>query len=344
MIVERATQLIFIIFIVSIVTSSIDGIGDTNPFNVVIIIQDRDYSIGDTIMVHVHIFRHSKHIDVDSINFEIGINDRQHVIERVSVGLYYADVEILEEDLTEDASLRISVRAMITDPVPEEGSDYIWVHLSGGSIFRLDFVVTEPSDRLMKPGQTMEFVIVCRYGDGLVDPDDGSLLVYVKRNPEGSRWNVRMDRLSIGIYRGNWTMPIEINVSSEFIIDGTASYNASYPTQKGHFIPIYFSPFDIWYNYISVNKQEILLDIYHHTWDRAPIASNKLDINITDSSGNGDRIESSITPIDNGVSRLRITINNLDYSPNVIVISVLVNLVVPKGFLVSPGDTGTKNA
>ena len=137
--------LISIIVISSIPLTSIART-ERSALTVVLTYPDAEYSVGDVVQVQAHVFRHSSRFDPDVIDFRIGVDLRQLSMERMSPGLYEADLEILEPDLNQLNNLRLEINVTRSGPPPEMDAFKTWLRLPEYPTYSVRTYLLDPGD------------------------------------------------------------------------------------------------------------------------------------------------------------------------------------------------------
>ena len=270
--------LMLIIVITSIPLTSIAGI-NTSDLSVVLTYPDAEYSVGDVVQVQAHVFRHSSRYDPDVIDFRIGVDLRQLPMERMSPGLYGTELEITEADLSKYYNLRLEINVTRSGQYPEMDSFYTWLRLPGQPTYSVRTYLLDSSDAFPKDGQVIEFQVICRYGDELVDPDPGSMRVTVDQYNGNFKETVEVTHVSTGLYRGNWTVSVDMNDTDMYFIDGWARFSGESAHRMGS-LDIFVSPIDVWINYIHVSTSAIDADIYVHKDHQTPVEGAQVSLEI----------------------------------------------------------------
>ena len=311
-------KIIIAVLILIIVSSSIPltSIARTNTsaLSVVLTYPYAEYSVGDVVRVQAHVFRHSSRFDPDVIDFRIGVDLRQLSMERMSPGLYEADLEILEPDLNQLNNLRLEINVTRSGPPPEMDAFKTWLRLPEYPTYSVRTYLLDPSDAFPKYGQVVEFQVICRYGDQLVDPDPGSMRVTVDQYNGVFKETVEVTRVSTGLFRGNWTVSVDMNDADMYFIDGWARFSGETAHRMGS-LDIFVSPIDVWINFIHVSASAIDADIYVHKDHQTPVegAQVSLEIFFDDSEEPDDLV--ILETGANGVANVRLDLEDVDPTP-----------------------------
>ena len=305
--------LILIIVISSIPLSSIART-NTSALSVVLTYPYAEYSVGDVVQVQAHVFRHSSRYDPDVIDFRIGVDLRQLSMERMSPGLYGAELEITEADLSNYYNLRLEINVTRSGPSPEVDSFYTWLRLPEHPTYSVRTYLLDPSDAFPKYGQVVEFQVICRYGDQLVDPDPGSMRVTVDQYNGVFKETVEVTHVSTGLFRGNWTVSVDMNDADMYFIDGWARFSGESAHRMGS-LDIFVSPIDVWINFIHVSARAIDADIYIHKDHQTPVegAQVSLEIFFDDSEQPDDLV--ILKTGANGVANVHLDLEDVEPTP-----------------------------
>ena len=252
----------------------------SQSLTVILTNSDKDYSIGDEVIIQAHVFRHSARVDPDNIEFNIGVDLRTHPIQKVALGLFEAEVTILETDLDDNNDLSFEVQVSIDGPVHESDFDYSWFWIEGGPYLEVDIYTNNPSDISPIPGQEIEYMVTVTYGGEFVDPDHGTL-DFVIYEMEGAYYQTfQPKQISVGIYLVSWKMPSLIDRERGFSIGAIASYTIDSRTlhdQGNDWIG--YSPFEVWVHYLNYSKSSADIDIYIHDVNENPIEGAVMILN-----------------------------------------------------------------
>ena len=252
---------------------------DKSALIVMLTYPDVEYSIGDVVPVQAHVFRHSARFDPDEIEIRAGVDLRAHPVERLSEGLYEVIVEISRSNLNHYNNLRLEVTVNKSGPYPENDVFKTWLRLPNIPAYRVDTYLVDPTVIFPEAGQVIEVLVVCRYGAQLVDADPGSVRVKVDQYFGNFQDHIDVTRVSTGLYRGNWTVSVEMNDSDLYYIEGQARFGSESAHIHGP-SSVLVSPIDVWINFKEISRSSIVADIYVHGGQQEPVEGARVSVEV----------------------------------------------------------------
>ena len=256
------------------------------PLTVIVTYPDREYSIGDEVLIQAHVFMHSERFDPDIIRLSIGISSRRMTPERVSTGLYEARVVIIESEITEGESSRhliINTAVSISDP--EFQNDWDFARIPIGP-FSPDLVVRlfVPEPHLTPPydGKDAEFNVTFIFDGNLVDPDPGSLEATLNDHENNPVRDLVTRRIARGMYGGSYSLPVGNGDESVYQILVQANYtDDSEVYRRGEAAVITYVPFNVWSHYHHQGSKRMSIEIYVHDNEENPVENAIITFNAT---------------------------------------------------------------
>ncbi len=271
------------ILILMIISSSIPFVTSArvakSPLTVVLTYPGEEFVVGDEVPVQVHVFRHSVRYDPDEVDLRVGVNLTSYPMERLSTGLFEATVEIRASDQSKYGNLRLEVTVNKTGPYPETDEFKTWLRLPDPPTYSIHTIVVDPTTMFPERGEVIEVLVVCKYGDQLVDADPGSVRVKVDEVYGRFEERINVTRVSTGMYRGNWTVSVDMNKSGQYNIGASARFGSEGPMRSGE-DTIIVSPLEVWINFLEASRTSVLADIYVRTEDGDPMAGMNVSVDV----------------------------------------------------------------
>ncbi len=276
-------RIIFAALISILVISTIPPVGSAraaeSPLTVLLTYPDKEYEVRDVVTVSVHVFRYSARFDPDEVDLRVGVNLTSRPLERQSTGLYEASVEILESDLGEAGSLRLEVTTEKAGPYPEMDEFSTWLRLPERPILRVGAYLVDPTTAFPEAGQVVQVLVVCQYGDQLVDAEPGSVYASVEGSSSDFQERIDLTRVSRGLYTGNWTVSVDMNVTDMYYLRGRAKFGSGSVDTYGSSL-LFISPIDVWINFKDVSTSAIVADVHVCTQDPEPVEGARVSVEV----------------------------------------------------------------
>jgi hypothetical protein len=250
-----------------------------SPLTVVLTYPDEEFVVGDDVPIQVHVFRHSARYNPDEIDLRIGVNLTSHPLERLSTGLYVATVEIRASDQSKYGNLRLEVTVNKEGPNSEADEFKTWLRLPDPPSYSVHTIVVDPTTLFPERGEVIEVLVVCKYGDQLVDADPGSVRVKVDELYGRFEERINVTRVSTGMYRGNWTVSVDMNKSGQYNIGAHALFGSETPMRHGD-STIIVAPIGVWINFLEASRTSVLADIFVRTDDGDPMMGMNVSVDV----------------------------------------------------------------
>ena len=278
--------------------------GKTQPLTVIVTYPDIEYNIGDEITAQAHIFREGARFDPDTVIFTAGKGYDRHPMARSSIGLWEGTVLITKERITYHDSFPIEVE-VTADTLEHEwdfDSHLVWV--SDIPHLHVNMYLDDDGELLPSAGDLVDFTITVSHGDQFVDPDPGTLMVYVNDQDDDFKENITVVRRFAGVYDGTFLVPSDIQHDKFFRLWAEANYTGEIETENERSVAnIYLRSYSIWVEQIGFDESKVKLEIHVVDLEGAPVASAPMTLNMTywDADDKIVSIESNLTTGPDGI-------------------------------------------
>lgn len=286
------------------------AMGDNDSLKVVVLVEDKDYSVGTSGKVTVHVFDKGVHRDADSTpEVEIGFYPSREIpVRRVSEGVYQGTFTIQSEDFRWGFA-SISATATFgksddTDTTYNEDTDsvMIWPPTTRGAGLEVRCWLKSVSDSVLHAG-TKVVVAAEVTDDGTpVTPSSFDLTVTYE-NDEGEYETDYLDYTnpSKGIYESEaYTIP-DLPYSTDFRFKAVANYHGN---DREDSVSVQYNHFTVVYHNISRGMTETTFEIYIAGSDGKPVKGAHIDLGYDDEDSWEPRwVDAGFTD-DNGKARV----------------------------------------
>jgi len=283
---------------------------DNDSMKLLLTLDQKDYSSGDTGKVTVHVFDKGEYVESDEIpNCTIKAGDysdeieREITLEKKSTGIYESDFKIFTSDADDFDRMTIYGDATYgksdetdTEYNMDDDSQSFNPRSSDDTEEEVSVtIINAPVSAF--PGDTFTLRIEVEKGGGLADADDLDIkyeLAYEEDGPDED--DLPYDKVGTGIYEATMEVPKNIKESCSIDIEAEATI---YGESDSDFESVKIDFLSVWYNKGSVGQTMCTFDVYvadadgkavsdadiKLNWDEAQRSSGKDATKLTDSSG-----------------------------------------------------------
>ncbi len=190
---------------------------DEEALKVIVLREEKDYDIGDEMVLNIHVFYEGEYLDPDELNITLGFGGRAISSQKTETGKYSASITIQKEDVDEDGDLVILTRAYYGD---YDSLSYEVIPIST-YVHTLAVTIDNP---LPKKGDTITVTAKVMNGTTLVDPDEIELWFDDDRRAEDE---LELTKASTGIYTVSYLVNPDDNESHvyEFEVEAKVGDN-----------------------------------------------------------------------------------------------------------------------
>jgi len=297
---------------------------DDDSLNVIVLLEDKQYSVGSPVKVTVHVFNKATHVDADTVPaVETGIYPSRAVsVSRTSTGVYEGTFTLQQSDLS-GGYFQVSASATWGKSNDEdttyneaEGSAMAWTDAAVPTGLSVDCSIRSISTDIAKAGTKITVETVVKHNGTPVVPSDFSMdLSYDERGGSTHSEELTTTNPSVGTYDCEYTVP-ELDYDTELDFDADAEYSGDIESDS---VSVALDFFQVIYHNISKKATEAVFDIYVADMGGKPVGdatltvtvrpdgsyskSRTLDAGVTDSSGKA-RVTLSC---DNGTRQLYVS-------------------------------------
>ncbi len=241
--------LLIVVFVVASSWPVPADYGD-EPLTVIVTHPDERYYVGDTIVVRAYVFRNGGRFDPDRVELSTGSDYTDHPIERLTAGLWEGSVRIDGDQLEWGSFFPIEVKVSVEGPVTEWTWERREVFVHDAPHYHLNVHMEDLRDAVARPGDVVDFLVTTTRGTQFVDPDEGSLTAWANSSSWDWRFSeeIELDRMSVGTFRGTFTVPSDIVTDRGINIMVGASFENS-PDRRDYTggVGIMVRFFDVWF-------------------------------------------------------------------------------------------------
>ena len=296
------------------------ALADDDSLKVIVILEDKTYSVGSPVKVTVHVFDKAKHVDADNVPSVVtGYYPTRAVsVSRTSTGVYEGTFTLQSSDLSSGFG-RVSATATYgqsdgndTTYNEAEGSAMISTGAGTSTGLSVQCLVKSISTDIVKPGTKITVEAVVKHNGTAVVPSDFSItLSYQQRGGGSHTEKLTTTNPAVGTYECEYTVP-ELTFDTDLEFDAEAQYSQDADSDSAS---VSLDFFQVIYHNISKKATEAVFDMFIADLSGEPVGgatlsvtygqdglsrSKTLDAGVTDSSGKA-RVTLSC---DNGTSEL----------------------------------------
>jgi hypothetical protein len=288
--------------------------GTTDSLTVILTYPDIDYNIGDEITAQAHIFREGARIDPDTIIFTAGVNYDRYPMSRSSEGLWEGTVQITKERIYHHHSFPIEVKVTADTPEHEWDFDSHLVFVSNIPHLHVNIYLDDNADQLPSEGDQVDFTVTVSHGDKFMDPDPGTLRVWVTAENHDFYENLTVVRRSDGIYDGTFTVPSDIRTDIYLRMWAKAYFTGDIETEDDLSVAdMYLRRYTIWVQYIDSDDTKANCEILVRDLEGTPVANAPITLNLTyrDTEDELVVISSNLTTGPHGIAQLEVPMEGI---------------------------------
>lgn len=256
---------------------------DEDSTNVVVLLEDKQYSVGSAGKVTVHVFDKAKHVDADNApTVEIGVYPtRQVSVSRTSTGVYEGTFTLQSGDLYSgytgiDASATYG-KSGANDTTYNEDSGSAMVRTGAGTSTGLtvDCYFKAMSTSHIKPGTKLTVEAKVAHNGTPVVPSPFSLtLAYDDQQGSSHDEELTTTNPSVGTYQAVYTVP-DLSYSTSFSFDASAEYDNDDDSDS---CSVSLDFFDVIYHNISKKPTEAVFDLYVADASGSPVSGAAISL------------------------------------------------------------------
>jgi hypothetical protein len=279
---------------------------DDDSLKVVVLLEDKQYSVGSVVKVTVHVFDKAKHVDADSVpNVVTGMYPTRAVsVSRTSTGIYEGTFTLQSSDLSGGYGMVSAAatygKADANDTTYNEatGSAMISTGASTSVGLSVQCLVKSISTNIAKPGTQITVEAVVTHNGTAVVPSDFSIgLSYEERGGKSHQENMTTTNPAVGTYECVYSVP-ELTFDTDLEFEAEADYAQNTDSDVAS---VSLDFFQVIYHNISKKATEAVFDLFIADLSGKPVGgaalsvtcrpdgltskSQTLDAGVTDSSG-----------------------------------------------------------
>ena len=288
--------------------------GKTDNLTVILTYPDIEYNIGDEITAQAHIFREGARFDPDTVIFTAGKEYDRHPMSRSSEGLWEGTVQITKERIYSHDAFPIEVKVTADTPEHEWDFDGHLVVVSNIPHLHVSIVLDDNADQLPSEGDQVDFTVTVSHGDQFIDPDPGSLRVWVTADDHDFNEDLTVARRSDGIYGGTFTVPSNIGMDIYLKMWAQAYFTGDLETEDDHSVAyIYLRRYSTWVQYISSNDTRTNCEIFVRDLEGIPVANAPITLNLTYRDSENELVVnySNLTTDPHGIAPMQVSVEDV---------------------------------
>ena len=291
--------------------------GMNQPLTVILTYPDIEYNIGDEITAQAHIFRDGARFDPDTVIFTAGKGYDRHPMSRSSIGLWEGTVLITKERITYHDSFPLEVEVTADTLEHEWDFDSHLVYVSNIPHLHVNMYLDDDGDLLPSAGDIVDFTVTVSHGDQFVDPDPGTLMVYINDHDDDFTEDITIVRRSAGVYDGTFNIPSDIQHDIMFRLWAEANYTGEIRTENERSVAdIYLRRYSIWVKQVEFGESKVKLEIHVVDLEGAPVTNALMTLNYSyrDADDEIVTIESNLTTGPDGIAPFEVPTNIVEDS------------------------------
>lgn len=240
-----------------------------------------DYTIGDDLIVTVHVFNEGEYYTPDDV--ELIVDDETDIgLTEEAEGRYKGVISITADVLDDWGDLELQATAT-DEGIIWDFEAYDWDYVSTGSATGLSVEVRlkDSMDLLPRPGDEVEFQVLIMYGEDDVDPDADTLeVMYI--DPSDSEHDLDVTRIGTGMFEGVFTVPASLKESSTYYLIAYAEYTTDTDTlDESSETEVDVQFLDVWAHITDVSPSTTELEIVVLDLDGQTVEGADIDITWT---------------------------------------------------------------
>ena len=248
---------------VILVLSILPLAGGEDGFQIIMTIEDRDYQVGDTINVTIHVFNDGEYVEPDEINVTLGFGmDEQEInITKISTGKYSASFQVSEEDW-EKGSILVQVDANYGD---HQDNDFMHINFQNEGL-RLDVFIH--ADKMFPvAGDTITITVTVLNNSENADPEEIHLYLEVDYdlfndfpgdgNHDGEKEELDLTKTGVGEYQATFSIDSEDRISHKYDLTAEVEDGDSHGDSWLSFGSKYYQ---VWYNRTTITRGDKTID------------------------------------------------------------------------------------
>lgn len=256
---------------------------DEDSMKVVVLLEDKQYSVGSTGKVTVHVFDKAKHVDADNApTVEIGVYPtRQISVSRTATGVYEGTFTLQANDLYSgytgiDASATYGKSgANDTSYNEDSGSAMIRTGASVSTGLTVDCYFKAMSTSQVKPGTKLTVEAKVAHNGTPVVPSPFTLtLSYDDQQGSSHDEDLSTTNPSVGTYQAVYTVP-DLSYSTSFSFDASAEYDNDDDSDS---CSVSLDFFDVIYHNISKKSTEAVFDLFVADASGSPVSGAAISL------------------------------------------------------------------
>jgi DNA-directed RNA polymerase subunit RPC12/RpoP len=256
---------------------------DHDPLRIIVLVEDREYSIGSSCRVTVHAFERSDHTDVDNIpEVRVGaFTPRPILMERTGTGVYQGTFQIEQLDALNNFVLiqasatkgRTNTSSTVYDASTDTTS--ILAASSSGGAVKVLLYITTVSESVIRPGTKVTFRAETLLLGANIEPTDFRMGASYF-TPDGSlqQENLTTTNLSTGMFEGTFTFP-----QVGYNVDATITASARYVNDTAsRSLTVSLANFCVLYHNLGKTANQSSFEFFVADPDGGPVAGATADL------------------------------------------------------------------
>ena len=289
--------------------------GKNEPLTVILTYPDVEYHIGDEVTARAHIFRGGVRIDPDVVVFTAGKEYDRYPMSRSAKGLWEGTVQITKDRIYHYDYFPIEISITVDTPEHEWDFDGRLVYVSNLPHLHVNMYIDDDEDQLPSPGDPVDFTVTVSHGDRFVDPDPGTLRVWVAKGDHANTEDLTVVRRSAGVYDGTYVLPSDIQQDMFFSLRVEANYTGDIDTESMNWdADMYLRRYTTWVQHVEADGTKANVEIHVVDHEGAPVANAPIALYVSYRNADGEYVDTSVnlTTGPNGMAPLQFQIEDVD--------------------------------
>ena len=258
---------------------------DNDSLKVIVLLEDKQYSVGSPVKVTVHVFDKAKQVDADKVPSVVtGIYPTRAVsVSRTSTGVYEGTFTLQSSDLSSGYGM-VSATATYgksddndTTYNEAEGSAMISTGTQTSTGLAVSCLVKSISTDVARPGTRITVEATVKHnGTGVVPSDFSIVLSYMERGGTSHKENMTTTNPTVGTYDCEYTVP-ELTFDTDLDFEAAADYAQESDTNTAS---VSLDFFQVVYHNISKKATEAVFDLYVADMSGKPVGGATLSVTV----------------------------------------------------------------
>ncbi|MCK5252294.1 MAG: Ig-like domain-containing protein, partial [Thermoplasmata archaeon] len=245
--------------------------------------------------MEVLIFERGKPVDPDDAWVIIGPSYSTHrnkTLERVSEGVYLAEIEIRPEDVETITYLDVIAKAEFGDERISTFSNGITFRVGNEERIISTIVVPDPKDHYPVAGQTVEYEVWFTQSGEPYDIDTANFSVTFSTDGHGGP-STNVTKADAGRFLGNFTIPLDATHSEVYWISVNRYDGGGILSSRE--IVARFTFFDYWIHVMEVGENTTTVEVYLTHKDGRPVVGASINLSSTSGRYDAELVTNAVT-------------------------------------------------